>query len=110
MDKTIYTLKLGGNDVTLKFNIGTLRRMKELTGKDPLEALKHAEGSMAAIEWTKYALVAGMKAADKNADVSNVDELFDDLMPEDATNIIKAFSAAYTPESASQEGGADTQQ
>lgn len=109
MDKTIYTLKLGGNDVTLKFNIGTLRRIKEITGKDPLAALQNAD-TMGALDFAQVAIEAGMKANDKNADVSKVQDWFDELSPDEATNVIHAFTRAYTPDSASQEGSADTQQ
>lgn len=94
--------------MTLKFNIGTLRKLKELMGTDPLAALETVD-TMGAIDYAEHVVHAGMLAHNSKADVSNLKDWFNEAMPDVATNIIKAFSAAYTPDVATPEGGKDTQ-
>lgn len=108
MDKTILTLNLGGNDVTLKFNIGTLRKLKTIMGKDPLQALTQVD-TFGAIDFAEHVVHAGMLSNDPKADVSKVTEWMDSTMPDTATKIITAFTSAYTSDTASPEGGKDTQ-
>lgn len=109
-DKTLYTFLLGGKDVTLKFNVGTLRKLKGLLGKDPLLVMQSAD-TVDALDLAESITIAGMLSHDAKVDVSKVPELFNELMPVDATAIITAFSKAYTPDPvASTEVIGDTQQ
>lgn len=109
MDKTIYTLKLGGNDVTLKFTIGTLRKLRDLMdGQDPLASLQGL-GELSAIDMAEKITKAAILQYDKSADVSALSDHFDELKPSDAAGIISAFARAYSPD-APPEGGQDTQQ
>lgn len=109
-DKTLYTLTLGGNDVTLKLKNGALRRFKELSGKDPLDVLTGAD-TIGNIDFAEWVVKAGMLANDPKADVSKVTEWIDDAGPTEVKNIIQAFAAAYTPDTpAAVEGSENTQQ
>lgn len=95
-DKTLYTLRLGGNDVTLKFRMGAWKRAAKLLGKDPMQ---YAGGSMSeaeAMEMAEKLVIAGMLNQNPDADVSRVSQDFDDLMPKDAGDIIRAFFMAYS--------------
>lgn len=112
-DKTIYTLKLGGNDVTLKLRNGALRKFKELSGKDPLELLSGGD-TIDRIYFAETIVKAGMLAHEPKVDVSKVGEWIDDVGTEEVVEIINAFGKAFTPDekkpSASPEGSQNTQQ
>lgn len=110
-DKTLYTLSLGGTDVTLKFKIGALRSLKALlSGEDPWVAVQKKMTETEAIDFAEKIIIAGMTNQDPKADVSNITELVNDLMPADAGNVIAAFLKAYTPDpDPAMEGKQDTQ-
>lgn len=107
-DKTLYTLKMGGNDVTLKFRIGTLKRLKGLLGKDPFEAARQEMTETEALHFAEQIVIAGAQAQDPSLQADNITAAFEDLTPGDAGKVIAAFLKAYTPDAA-PEGGKDTQ-
>lgn len=106
-DKTLYTLRLGGNDVTLKFRMGALRTLRSLLGEDPIKALAGADISKA-IDMALEIVKAGYYNGGGKATPQEVEQWFDDLMPVDVPPIVQAFIGAFAPDSP-VEGNADTQ-
>jgi hypothetical protein len=108
MNKTIYTLELGGNAITLKFTNGALRKFKVLTGKDPIDCL--TGDTIDRIDFAENIIKAGMQQNDPNADISKVGELIDEAGIDTVTQVINAFGAAFRgPQEATPEGGDNTQ-
>lgn len=111
MDKTKYTVALGGNSVSLTFNWGTVRRLKGFLNADPLleyTALKDKQAS----DIVDFAMKVVASAA--KMELSAAEELFDELAPGDATakatEILGAFNNAFTTDEPAGGGtGANTQ-
>ena len=99
MGKNSFTLSLGGEDVTLKFNIGTLRNIKKITGTDPLKMLQSGEYDVADLAESIVKAAGGLMDTD-------ITEKFNQLPIPVMTDIITAFSESF---SAGGETGKDTQ-
>lgn len=106
-----FTTKLGGTDRGLKFSMGTLRHIGELTKSDPLDFSVTGDISKQ-YGYVKTIVHAGLLA---NADAKGVQPDFteqdiikwvDDLELSDVTAISTAFSRAF---SVAGEGNRDTQ-
>jgi len=109
-DKTLYTLPLNGQEVTLKFNNGMMKRLKNLLGKDPMNVLSDLE-PVEAIVLAENIVKAGILAHQRSDDYKSVDWVTaacDDLGPQDSAEIIKRWTRAISPDTA-PEGGKDTQ-
>lgn len=104
-DKTLYTLRLNDAEVTLKFNIGMLRRLKTILGKDPLTALV----GVTSIEALEFAEAVVRAAIVEDKPEQWVIAGFNDLSPVQGTAIILAFQAGISPDTV-PEVGDDTQQ
>ena len=99
MDNNSFTLSLGGTNVTLKFNIGTLRNIKKITGTDPLKMLQSNDYDIPDLS------EAILKAAGGFMD-QDITEKFNSLPIPVMSDIINAFSKSF---SAGGEAGENTQ-
>lgn len=107
MNKKTYTLTIGAHEITLKFNMGTLVFMKQATGREPFEHLKEIDeaNTVDYIEFTKAVVHAGMLANKSNG--IDITDGFYDLSFKELSDILAAFTAAYT---VAGESDKDTQQ
>lgn len=93
-------LSLGEKEVELKFNMGTLRRMKQLSGVDPFAMMNNLNDadSITMHEFACHAFQAGVMT-NYNTDSSGFSQLqLDDLSMKQVTDIVTSFVKAYTPE------------
>lgn len=102
-DKTLYKLRLGDAEVSLKFNIGMLRRLKTILGKDPMTAIIGAD----TVEILEFAQAVVQAAITEPFD--GLEAAFNELSPYEATAIITAFRTGISPDTA-PEVGDNTQQ
>lgn len=117
MMKTYIQVNLGGQLRGLKFNLGTLRHIGDITGNDPFKFIVNVseyDPFMKDFRVIVYAgLLSNYDSMKREPEFTQeevrvwVDEI--DNMRE-ALRIVNAFSEAYKTESVSGEGDEDTQQ
>jgi hypothetical protein len=112
MSKNYIRLEVGGKEQGLKFNMGTLKHLKDITGGDPFSFFI-GEDIEAQIKQVAVILCAAMMAnyrsKKQEVDFTLADcELWsEDLSMEEALRVVNTFRAAYMPE-VSGEGNDDT--
>ena len=113
MSKNYLQVELGGEKRGLKFNLGTLRYIGEITDKDPIDFSKQL-GNLTDIYKVVYTIVhAGMlsnyDSLNKEADFSekDINKWIGEWDLQAAISTANAFNAAFTlPE----EGSSDTRE
>lgn len=113
MDKTKYTLALGGKEFPLVFNWGAVRRLKNLINTDPLNAYQSLKSDgTATSDILEFAMNVSMAASTNPEEVQTAwDETAPGEAVQKAMSLLMAFSNAFTmdePE-AGAEAGKDTQ-
>jgi hypothetical protein len=113
MGKNYMRLNIGGEDRGLKFNLGTLKNIQELTNNDPFNFFISGpiDKQIEQISVLLYAsLLANCRSQKKEPDFTQEDCMLwaEDMDLKDAEAMMHAFGEAYKAP-ASQEGGKDTQ-
>lgn len=101
-DKNLFLLEYKGATHELKFNLGTLKKMKVKLGKDPLRAVSDPSQDVTELA---EAIVLG------SSNLENVDE----LTPQQMTSVVLAFAKTLSSdeevkEPVAGESDKDTQQ
>jgi hypothetical protein len=97
MAKT-HEMTFAGQRVTLKFNMGTLRRMKALNGNDPFRSV-NTDDVLGLVEMAGEVINAGiMTELGTDKAYFSQDQLDDHLDLNLAAEVIIAFNKAYTPD------------
>lgn len=117
MVKNYLSLELGGKTRGLKFNIGTLKCMKEISGDDPLELKAEGSDLFSLLPFAERVLHAALlanclskkEAADFTAD--DVAEWMNELDVPTITDIVNLYTGIFTvpKSSANGEVSKDTQ-
>ncbi|HTE24952.1 hypothetical protein [Flavitalea sp.] len=98
MAKNKMILTLGDQEVTLKFNMGTLRRMKDLAGNDPFRPV-NTEDMLGMILFSQEVINAGvMTELGTEKPFFTQEQLDDYLTISLMTEIVIAFTQAYSPD------------
>lgn len=111
------TLELGGVARGMKFNIGTLKCLGDITGIDPLsykaESSNFSDLLPYAIRITHAALLSNClsKKVDPDFTAADVEEWVNDLSVIELTEIVNHYNAIFASPKAQANGevGADTQ-
>lgn len=112
MGKNYVRLQIGDKERGLKFNLGTLKNIKDLTNGDPFTffVAGEIEDQIKQVATLLYAsLLSNCKSKKEDPDF-NYDDCMrwaEDLDLTDAVGLVNAFRDAYKTD-ASQEGGEDT--
>jgi hypothetical protein len=114
MSKTYIRLQLGEKEQGLKFNMGTLKNLKDITGGDPFsffigEDIEAQIKQLSVI--LQAALLSNYKSKQLEPDFTPADceRWAEDLSMEEALRVVNTFRAAYMPE-VSGEGNTHTQE
>jgi hypothetical protein len=114
MSKNYMRLTLGDKEQGLKFNMGTLKHLKDITGGDPFsffigEDIEAQIRQIAVI--LQAALLSNYKSKQIEPDFTPADceRWAEDLDMDEALRVVNTFRQAYMPE-VSGEGNPDTQQ
>ena len=107
-------LELGGKEQGLKFNMGTLKHLKDITGGDPFsffigEDIASQIKQIAVI--LQAALLSNYKSKQIEPDFTPADceRWAEDLGMDEALRVVNTFRAAYMPE-VPGEGNTDTRE
>lgn len=117
MGKNYLSLELGGIQRGLKFNIGTLRCLKDVTGIDPLDFKAESDKISDLLPYAEKLMHAALlsnclsKKEQATFTVEDVTIWFNDLDIATITDIINHYNNIFSASpSANGEVGADTQQ
>lgn len=110
MHKNHLSLELGGKPRNLRFNMGALLHLGEISGKEPLTYSVNTSEYKSMLQSVKEILYAGL-VSQCETNKENVDFTFDDVCAwvsdfdmDQCVKVINAFAEAYKVASA-QEGG-----
>lgn len=117
MLKNYLSLELGGKTRGLKFNIGTLKCLKDVAGIDPLDFKAESDKLSDLLPYAEKILHAALlsnclsKKEDPDFSAADVAEWMDELDIPTVTDIITRYNSIFaTPKSAANgEVGKDTQ-
>jgi hypothetical protein len=109
MSKNYLRLNLGEQERGLKFNMGTLKIIKELVGSDPLEFFKHRaqlEDELEQLAVIVYAAAASNMRVKKEIPDFTLDDArlwVDDMDLRDVQNLTTFIQSAYEVEASGEE-------
>jgi hypothetical protein len=108
MDKSKHTFSLGEKEITLSFNWGGIKRLKNLLNADPLVEFTKLKETTDLVDFSVNVIAA---CGEMNKD--EVVKIVDNLLPHEAINlgteILTAFNNAFKIDEAGGETSANTQ-
>jgi hypothetical protein len=102
MSKNTITMELGGVARDLKFNIGTLKHVGELTGIDPFEYKTESTNFTDLLPFAAKIIHSALlsncasKKVDPDFTAEDVEEWVNDLTPADLIEVINTYNAMFT--------------